>query len=242
MANPEDSPTVLTSAGSGKSAYNTYISAKRVKQFTANRQEVGAGELPNGIAWVAAIDPDHPALLIQTVTTDRQSLRLRLDFGRLVQSLIGAEAADADRWEPLYPASQEGYWGNSQVTVHVQRHEGHAQISYHRHDRAPIRDWRIGQRIKNEVLGPEWEAIELYPAESRLVDTSNEYHLFAVDTPLPFGFTDRDVNTQDQIDQTDIAAIQRDPDPGVDTSGFDPNDRTTHKPIRTPDWPEGKAS
>jgi hypothetical protein len=214
-----------------KSSFNTYISAKRVKQFTDKRQQIGAGELPNGIGWAAGIDPDRPALLIQTVTTDRESLRLRLDFQRLVQSLIGAEVADADRWEPLYPASQDGYWGNSMVTVHVQHHANHAQISYHRHDRAPIHDWRIGQRIKNEVLGPEWEAIEIYPAESRLVDTSNEYHLFAINGPLPFGFDYRDVNTQDQIDRTDVAAIQRDPDPDVETNDID---SSTHKPVRAP--------
>ena len=161
--------------------FNTYISAKRVKRFTDNREQIGTGTLANGIAWVVGIDPDESALLIQTFTTDGDPLRLRIDFGRLVQSLLGAEAADADRWEPLYPAKQDGYWGNSQVTVHVQHHPqggpgmvDHAQISYHRHDRAPIRDWRIGQRIKNEVLGPEWEAVELYPADSRLVDTSNE--------------------------------------------------------------------
>ena len=48
---------------------------------------------------------------------------------------------------------------------------------------AIMRDWRHFQRIKNELVGPECEAIELYPAESRLVDTSNKYHLIAVADP-----------------------------------------------------------
>jgi hypothetical protein len=40
-------------------------------------------------------------------------------------------------------------------------------------------DWRDFQRIKNELLGEEYEAVELYPAESRLVDMANQYHLWA---------------------------------------------------------------
>lgn len=39
-------------------------------------------------------------------------------------------------------------------------------------------DWRDFQRIKNDLVGPQWEAIELYPAEERLLDPSNYYSLF----------------------------------------------------------------
>lgn len=39
-------------------------------------------------------------------------------------------------------------------------------------------DWREFQWIKNDICGPEWEAIELYPAESRLLDPSNYYYLW----------------------------------------------------------------
>ena len=53
-------------------------------------------------------------------------------------------------------------------------------------------DWRDFQRIKNELVGPEYEAVEVYPAESRLVDTANQYHLWVLlDSPVPFGFGER---------------------------------------------------
>jgi hypothetical protein len=39
-------------------------------------------------------------------------------------------------------------------------------------------DWREFQMIKNQVAGPECEAFELYPAESRLLDPSNYYTLW----------------------------------------------------------------
>lgn len=64
-------------------------------------------------------------------------------------------------------------------------------LNIRRRDGGPIlRDWRHFQQIKNELIGEECEAIELYPAESRLVDTSNKYHLFGMLDPtfrFPFG-------------------------------------------------------
>ena len=63
-------------------------------------------------------------------------------------------------------------------------------LSIKRHDRKPMNDWRIMQRIKSEIAGPEAEGMELYPAESRVVDTANQYHLWVLINagPLPFGF------------------------------------------------------
>jgi len=67
-------------------------------------------------------------------------------------------------------------------------------LSIRRQDRGAIRDWRDMQRIKNELVGPECEGMELYPAEGRLVDTSNQFHLWVLAVPgkrFPFGFDDR---------------------------------------------------
>jgi hypothetical protein len=91
-------------------------------------------------------------------------------------------------------------WRNDRYHVHVIRWpalrlNGHlasiAPLSIRRNDRAPCRDWRDMQRIKNQLVGPECEAIELYPAESRLVDTANQFHLWCVEDPyfrFPFGW------------------------------------------------------
>jgi hypothetical protein len=64
-------------------------------------------------------------------------------------------------------------------------------LSIKRRDKAPAKDWRHFQRIKNELVGAENEAIEIYPAESRLVDTANQYHLWVFKDPtfrIPMGF------------------------------------------------------
>lgn len=61
-------------------------------------------------------------------------------------------------------------------------------------ERLAVHDWRDFQRIKNELVGEECEAVELYPAESRLVDSANQYHLWVFKNPkhrYPFGFQSR---------------------------------------------------
>lgn len=58
----------------------------------------------------------------------------------------------------------------------------------------PDSHWRDLQRIKNELVGREYEAVEIYPAESRKVDTSNQYHLWVVADrgfQFPWGFNQR---------------------------------------------------
>lgn len=64
-------------------------------------------------------------------------------------------------------------------------------LSIKRIDRQPVHDWRELQEIKNQIVGPEHEAMELYPAESRVVDTANQFHLWVIAQAgalLPFGF------------------------------------------------------
>jgi hypothetical protein len=83
-------------------------------------------------------------------------------------------------------------------------------LSIKRLDREPIHDWRELQRIKDEIVGKNHEAVELYPARSRLVDTSNQYHLFVLADPatrFPFGWTSSLVSSAE--DAAQLGAKQR---------------------------------
>lgn len=67
-----------------------------------------------------------------------------------------------------------------------------AHLSIKRRDKEPIHDWRDLQEIKNALVGPECEGVELYPAESRLIDEANQFHLFVFTDPkirFPIGST-----------------------------------------------------
>lgn len=88
---------------------------------------------------------------------------------------------------------------NSRYEVWIYEHKSDkgyptiTQLSIKRLDKEPIRCWRDLQRIKNEVLGPNIEGVELYPSEERLVDTSNQFHIFCLPGGMyfPFGYTER---------------------------------------------------
>lgn len=83
-------------------------------------------------------------------------------------------------------------------------------LSIKRRDKEPIHDWRDLQLIKNELVGAECEGVELYPAESRLVDEANQYHLFVFvnqTVRFPFGMQERCVSDADAA--TAIGAKQR---------------------------------
>ena len=114
----------------------------------------------------------------------------------------------SERWTPLVPgvitsdidedtAKQIGeVFVNSIYTVfrrNIQLADGKECIylSIKRNDKQIIKDWRHFQRIKNQLAGDEWEGVELYPAESRLVDSSNQYHLWCSNERLVFGFNKR---------------------------------------------------
>lgn len=82
--------------------------------------------------------------------------------------------------EPLEDGGR--VWGNGFFTVIVRQMgdgpDGPLHLSIHDRHRTPRHDWRDFQRIKNDLAGPEREAVELYPAESRVVDTANQFHLW----------------------------------------------------------------
>lgn len=70
-------------------------------------------------------------------------------------------------------------WANDTYEATVEhRVDGWAYVTLKRFDRRAVRDWRHLQSVKNEVLGPEWVAVEVFPPESMLVDEANQYHLW----------------------------------------------------------------
>jgi hypothetical protein len=54
-----------------------------------------------------------------------------------------------------------------------------------RHDEKPTRSWVDLQRLKNELVGKDRIAVEVFPAEADLIDDADLYHLWV----LPAGFT-----------------------------------------------------
>jgi len=109
-------------------------------------------------------------------------------------------------------AAERGFKGevylNDKYQVIVQRNDGPEgwpdiiHLSIKRRDKDVIHDWRELQEIKNAIVGPENEAVELYPAESRLVDSANQFHLWCLSEPghlFPFGMFTKAVKDDGEI-------------------------------------------
>ena len=75
-------------------------------------------------------------------------------------------------------------------------------LNIRRRDGGMFKDWRHFQQIKNEIAGPECEAVEIYPAESRKVDTTNKWHLWVLPpgVKLDLGWGQRDVSYDENRD------------------------------------------
>lgn len=102
------------------------------------------------------------------------------------------------RWEPWQTSilkvqgEEQLVYHNNRYHVFYRKHtvEGVPHdiihLSIKNNDRSARHDWRDFQRIKNEIVGPQREMVELYPREANKVDLSNQYHLWGYDTDEPF--------------------------------------------------------
>lgn len=125
-------------------------------------------------------------------------------------------------WTNFRPASPfpKGFtacWKNSHYTVFsvvVEASIGKMlYLSIKHNDRSHVHDWRDLQTIKNHIAGTASEAVELYPMSSRLVDMSNQFHLWCLPPHMsfPFGYQKRDVcHSQEELDKNGLRGTQRD--------------------------------
>jgi hypothetical protein len=134
----------------------------------------------------------------ERVVLDEDALRSKVSDAVRGFPSLGVEQDDYDDLVKRY--CKDEVWINDKYQVDVNREiktpgwPEMVHLSIKLITEEPIHDWRDLQTIKNILVGEENEAIELYPAESRLVDMANRFHLWVIATPgikFPFGFPDR---------------------------------------------------
>jgi len=93
-------------------------------------------------------------------------------------AMLDRSEANTEIWvNDLYQV-QVGHCGPDNSIMH---------LNIRRRDGGMFKDWRHFQEIKNQLAGPEREGFELYPAESRKVDTSNKWHLWVLPEGVQMG-------------------------------------------------------
>lgn len=127
------------------------------------------------LAELAGIDPKSDRRITKKMV--RAALQKHFDVGKVFIN---------DKYQVVVHSVAESQQdGSFPALIH---------LSIRRLDREPIHDWRDLQEIKNQLVGPDHEAVELYPAESRRADSANQYHLWVLQdssVQFPFGFTQR---------------------------------------------------
>jgi hypothetical protein len=111
--------------------------------------------------------------------------------------------------DPEVLAGREEFWANGHYLVYIRTIKSNdpgepdaKHLSLRTVENDTRHDWRDFQRIKNELVGPHWEAVELYPDVDRLVDSANQYHLWCFPFRLPFGFDSKLVMPHGAVEQT----------------------------------------
>jgi hypothetical protein len=116
-------------------------------------------------------------------------------FGRPVSWKTAKKFANEERDSEMWKNSEYTvtmYRGKAaDFVIHVDELKGQCDyISIRRNDREPCRSWTDFQAIKNQMVGEDREGFEIYPAQRRLVDAANQYHIICLPEGhrLPFGF------------------------------------------------------
>jgi hypothetical protein len=130
-----------------------------------------------------------------------------VSFDDPTEQKIEPNSPDVSQWEPydewrMVPDSGDGasrYW-NSRYSVTVVRDHRQSLMKARcwralviRADQSAHRDYRDFMRIKDDLFGPSYEAIELLPSRSREIGPSNAFYMFVFDAMLPIGEPSRNV-------------------------------------------------
>lgn len=113
---------------------------------------------------------------------------------------VEALMAQHPGWRESDAHAEVARWAQDEVALLNSRYlvrrralgRGAVHLAIARRDGLAVHNWDDLQRIKRELLGPECEAVELYPATGREAATGAVCHLWGMEDPefrFPFGFT-----------------------------------------------------
>jgi hypothetical protein len=128
---------------------------------------------------------------------NRQARRASAANGRKLAAggwspFVEVKREDVAGFASPWPSGCDAVWKNSAYVMFRYVHETDIgrieRLLVRRNDAQPVRSWADLQRIKDELIGPERTAVEVYPPASELVDDANCYHLWALPpgAALPF--------------------------------------------------------
>ncbi len=149
----------------------------RQQRRASQRASVKAG-LPMGTEWTPLLRVDAPHLVGDM---DVVAKRLGVDVG-VVREVAEDTYGEAELYaNGIYEVQKlAAIAPPSWVHLIIRKRAGGKDVP-----------WAHKQMIKDQLVGPECEAVEIFPAASRLLDIDDAYHLWCNPEPnerLPIGF------------------------------------------------------
>ena len=112
---------------------------------------------------------------------------------------------NAEKMKKGMPEFYDRYFNPENATGYI-----HLSIRSRENDHL-AHDWRDLMRIKNELVGPDREAVEVYPSMNRIHDTANQFHLWVLPEGemTPAGWLSAEIVHKHQIEQSTNPFIQK---------------------------------
>lgn len=160
---------------------DVHLNGDETLEFVADRVLRGDEDFLDA-APGSEVGPRITELVHSEHMTPLEPARMDIPAWQEIVAMTGCSEQDArGRVEWM---KEQKVWANNLYQVNVSYLPGNrAHIMIRRLDRQPIHNWQHFQEIKNQVLGAECEAVEVYPKESMLVDAKHHYHLWGFTTP-----------------------------------------------------------
>lgn len=110
--------------------------------------------------------------------------RVEMDIPTWQEIMATSNCTEREAQDKVAWLKNQAVWANNLYQVNIEFMQGgRAHIMIRRLDRQAIHNWQHFQEIKNRFLGPECEAVEVYPRVSHLVDEKHHYHLWGFRSP-----------------------------------------------------------
>lgn len=110
--------------------------------------------------------------------------KTEMDIPTVMEVMTASNCTILEAEQRVNWMKSQGVWVNNLYQVNVEyMPNDEAHLIIRRLDRQPIHNWSHFQEIKNQVLGKECEAMEIYPKVSRLIDDKHHYHLWGFRSP-----------------------------------------------------------
>lgn len=155
--------------------------------------------------WVKMQMTKNPFKALTWMEKKKQVIEIHKVMKRAYKDAGIPKPTRRDAKKVLLDHMAEMWYANDKYQVAVdysqwdsKKGDGIIWLSIKNHERTTGISWQHKQWIKNDICGEEMEAVEIFPAESRMVNTANQYHLWVM-KKVPFGFPVGFV-TKDDVD------------------------------------------